>query len=156
MSRFLLILRNQALRDKAKQWVDKAPDGMRLEFREPVRSKEQNDKMWAMLTDISRQIKHQGRTYDPDRWKVLFLYALGQETEFIPSLDGMSFIPYGPRSSELSVAEMSELIEFVIAEGTKRGVVFHDPETKKEAAREGGPEKEARPNAPALNPTQPF
>jgi hypothetical protein len=133
VSRFLLILANDTIRKKAKEWIDKAPVGMRLEFREPRRSTAQNDKMWSMLGDISRQIKHQGRTYDPDRWKVLFMYALGQETEFIPSLDGMSFIPYGPRSSELSVAEMSEMIELMTAWGAEHGVVFHDPPIKEAA-----------------------
>jgi hypothetical protein len=131
--RFLLILANKAIREKAKKWIDAAPDGMRLEFREAKRSTEQNSRMWAMLGDISRQVKHQGRTYDSDRWKVIMLYALGQETEFIPSLDGMSFIPYGPRSSELSVAEMSELIELMTAWGTEHGVVFHDPPIKEAA-----------------------
>jgi hypothetical protein len=134
MSRFLLILANDAVRRKAKEWIDKAPTGMRVEFREAKRSTEQNSRMWAMLGDISRQIKHQGRTYDSDRWKVIFLYALGQETEFIPSLDGMSFIPYGPRSSELSVAEMSEMIELMMSFGAEHGVIFHDPVPKMEAA----------------------
>jgi hypothetical protein len=155
MARFLLILANDTIRKKAKEWIDKAPTGMRVEFREAKRSTEQNSKLWASLSDVSTQVTHQGRRYDPDRWKCLFMYALGQETEFIPSLDGVSFIPYGPRSSELSVAEMSELLELIIAWGTEHGVIFHDPETKKEAANEGGPDKVARPNAPALNSTQP-
>jgi hypothetical protein len=134
VSRFLLILANDAIRKKAKEWIDKAPAGMRLEFREPVRSKEANDKMWACLTDVSRQVLHMGKTYPPDIWKSLFMAALGEEVKFIPALDGVSFIPLGYRSSELSKAEMSELIEFIIAEGTKRGVIFHDPVPKMEAA----------------------
>jgi hypothetical protein len=152
MSRFLLILANDAIRKKAKEWIDKAPAGMRVEFREAKRSTEQNSKLWACLSDVSTQITHQGRRYDPDRWKVIFMYALGRETEFMPSLDGVTFIPYGPRSSELSVAEMSELIEFIVAEGTKRGVIFHDPETKRGADGTAAGPTEAGTNPPALQP----
>jgi NinB protein len=134
MSRHFLILANQAIKNKAHRWIDAVPFGTRFELREAKRSNEQNARMWAMLGDISRQVTHQGRRYDSDRWKVLFLYALGQETEFLPSLDGVSFVPYGPRSSELSVAEMSEMTELMSAWGTERGVIFHDTTHETEAA----------------------
>jgi hypothetical protein len=154
--RFLLILANDAIRKKAKEWIDKAPDRMRVEFREAKRSNEQNSKMWAMLTDISEQVTHAEQKYDTDRWKVIMLYGLGREVEFLPSHDNVTFVPYGPRSSELSVAEMSEMIEFMLAFGAEHDVIFHDPETERGAASADAddPEKEARINAPALHSTQ--
>jgi hypothetical protein len=126
MSRALLVLNNNDVRARAISWVQKAPAGCRVEFREAKRSTEQNDRMWAMLTDIARQKEHCGRKYDAALWKCLFMNALGHETQFIPTLDGTSFMPLGYRSSELSKAEMSALIDLMFAWGAENGVVFHD------------------------------
>lgn len=82
-----------------------------------------------MLTDVSTQIEHAGRRYSPDEWKVLFMHALGQEVKFLPGLDGKTFVPMGYRSSDLSVAEMTDLIEFMFAWGAEHGVVFMDDRT---------------------------
>jgi hypothetical protein len=79
-----------------------------------------------MLTDVARQKDHSGRRYTPDEWKVLFMHACGREVQFMPSLDGKTFIPWGYRSSDLGKEEMSELIDFIGAWGAEHGVVFHD------------------------------
>ena len=162
MSRALLILSTPAMREKAKRWIDTASPSTRVEFKDSKRTIPQNSRLWAMLTDVSRQILHQGRRYSPDRWKAIFMRALGHQMEFIPTLDGKDFFPYGYHSSDLSKAEMSDLMEFIAAEGAERGVIFHEPGpwmeeryTKKEAGGEGSPptpDKEARPNAPTLLP----
>ena len=94
--------------------------------REERRSSEQNAKMWAMLSEFSRQLEHGGRFYEPERWKAILLHAWGQEIEFLPTLDGNGFIPYGNQSSKMTKRDMMSFLEFVIAEGTKRGVVFAD------------------------------
>ena len=86
--------------------------------------------MWAMLTDIAQQKEHCGRRYTPDQWKVLFMHACGREVQFIPSLDGSTFIPWGQRSSELSKEEMSELIDFIAAWGAEHTVIFHDEQVE--------------------------
>jgi len=54
------------------------------------------------------------------------MHACGREVQFIPSLDNSTFIPWGQSSSDLSVGEMSDLIEFMQAWGAENGVVFHD------------------------------
>jgi hypothetical protein len=98
----------------------------RFMVEEERRSLEQNSKMWAMLTEVSNQIEHCGRHYSPDQWKAIFMHAWGQQVEFLPSLDGRTFVPYGHSSSKLSKREMAELFELIIAEGTQRGVKFAD------------------------------
>ena len=125
MSRALLTLVNDAVRQRAHDWVRIAPQGTRVQFSAPKRSTDQNARMWSMLTEIARQKEHCGRKYDTGRWKLLFMHALGQETEFMPALDGSTFIPCNGRSSELSVKEMSELIELMFKWGAENGVVFH-------------------------------
>jgi len=128
MSRAVLILANGNVRERAVDWIKRAPEGTRVEFKGPKRTLDQNALMWAMLGDIAEQKKHLGRSYNTDQWKCIFLHALGRETQFIPALAGKDFIPYGQRSSDLSKEEMSELIDFMHAWGTENGVQFHAPE----------------------------
>jgi hypothetical protein len=134
MSRAVLILANDEVRNRATDWCKRAPAGTRVEFKGPKRSLEQSAKMWAMLTDIATQKLHHGRRFPAETWKVLFMDALGREVEWVPSLDGQQAIPIGHHSSDLSKEEMSELIECIAAWGAEHGVVFHDPTLAREAA----------------------
>jgi len=126
VSRHLLVLNSTAVKERACRYVKAAPFGTRVEFKAQKRSLPQNDRMWAMLTDVAAQKEHNGRKYPPHIWKVLFMKALGCEVEFIPALDGATVIPLGYRSSDLSKQEMSDLIECIAAWGASNGVTFHD------------------------------
>jgi len=124
--RATLILVNDAVRERAAHWARTADVGTRVDFKGPKRTLDQNARFWAMLTDVASQVEHCGRSYTPDAWKVLFLHAIGREVQFLPALDGTTFIPFGQSSSDLSKAEMSDLMEFIASWGAERGVVFHD------------------------------
>lgn len=126
MARALLTMRELADREKAARWAMAAPVGTRIEFKRPKRTLPQNDRMWAMLTDIAAQKEHAGRKYSPDQWKVLFMHACGREVQFIPALDNSTFIPWGQSSSDLSKEEMTALIDFMFAWGAENSVTFHD------------------------------
>lgn len=130
MSRAVLVLSSDGIRERGIDWLRRAPAGTRVEFKGPKRSLDQNSKLWASLTDIATQKEHAGRKYTPDQWKVLFMHACGREVQFIPSLDNTTFIPWGQSSSDLGKDEMSALIEFIFAWGAEHGVVFHDPESR--------------------------
>ena len=127
MGRDLLVLSSPAMRAKAIDRIAKAPDWTRLTFQGPRRTTPQNSRMWAALADVATQVEHMGLRYPAEDWKILFLHALGRETRFVPALDGHSFVPIGQSSSDLSVEEMSELLEFISAYGAEHGVVFHEP-----------------------------
>lgn len=127
MSRSLLILNSPADRSRAIGCVRAAPAGARVELKGARRTLGQNAKMWAMLTDIAEQKTHCGRKYTADQWKVLLLHASGRGVQFIPSLDGATFIPWSQSSRELSREEMSGLIAFMVAWGATNGVAFHAP-----------------------------
>lgn len=126
MSRHLIPINSTADRARVARYVAQAPFGTRVEFKASKRSLPQNDRMWAMLTDIAAQKEHAGRKYTPDIWKVLFMSACGREVQFAPTLDGTAFLPLGYRSSDLTKQEMSDLIEFMLAWGSENGVTFHD------------------------------
>jgi hypothetical protein len=127
MSRALVIIRGKDDRERAARWVMQMPPGGRVEFKAPKRTLDQNSKLWASLTDVATQKEHCGRRYTADQWKILFLHAIGREVQFIPSLDGSTFIPWGQSSSDLSKDEMSTLIDFIECWCAENGVALHDP-----------------------------
>ena len=134
MGRALVLIASDADRKRVAEWARKAPWNTRVEFKAPKRSLPQNDRFWAMLTDVATQKMHGDRRYTPDQWKVIFMHACGREVQFIPSLDGTTFIPWGQSSSDLSKDEMTALMDFIEAWGAEHGVVFHEPEHVTEAA----------------------
>lgn len=127
MSRVIIILLDAEDRALACRWIAKAPVGMRVEFKAAKRSIPQNDRMWAMLTNLSVQLRWHGQMLRPEDWKLVTLDALHRELRIVPNIAGNGFVSLGRSSSDLSKDEMSQLIELIAAFGTEHGVVFHDP-----------------------------
>ena len=125
MNGHTIILQGQSRRDQAKRIIDSVPAGFVVNVKAPTRSSDQNAKLWAMLSDISRA-KPQGRELPPEIWKSLFMAQCGFKPRFEPSLDGQGVVPVGYKSSRLSKAEFSELIESIAAFGAEHGVSFGD------------------------------
>ena len=134
MSRALIILHRQSDRDRAASWVRQAPWGTRITFQEARRTTDQNARMWAMLTEVARQVKWHGQRLSADDWKLVFLSALKQELRMVPALDGRGFVQLGRSSSDLSVAEMGDLMDLIAAFGAREGVVFAEPDGTEVAA----------------------
>jgi hypothetical protein len=88
------------------------------------RTNEQNDRMWAMLRDISRQVEWHGQMLSPEEWKDVFSASLGY-TRIVPGLDGQ-FVQLGARTSRMSKARMSELVELMFAFGAEYDVRWKD------------------------------
>lgn len=126
MTRALIVLNTDADRAKAARWVAAAPEGARVEFKKPQRSIPQNDRMWAMLTDVASQVPWHGLRLSPDDWKIIFLDALKRELRMVPNMDGNGFVNLGRSSSDLSKEEMTDLIDLIHAFGAEKGVTFHD------------------------------
>jgi hypothetical protein len=128
-----VILNSDFARQRAKNLIDKAPNGYVAGVDAPKRTLSQNDKMWAMLTDISVSMPG-GERYTPDEWKPRIMQACGFECQFLPGiLDGHPF-PVGFKSSELNKTQMAALINWMQAWGDEQGVRWSDPEAKEDAA----------------------
>lgn len=125
-----LILYGQREREKAFEWIAKAPDLSRITFSGPKRSIPQNDKLHALLTDISEQVLYHGQKVDVDSLKLVFLDGLKREVRLLPNLDNNGFVDVGRHTSHLDRESMSQLIELVYAWGAQHGVVFSGPEDK--------------------------
>lgn len=126
MSRYTFTLRSAADRARAMKVITAAPPGTRIEVKAAKRSIPQNDRMWAMLTEIAQQLPWHGVKIRPDDYKLLFLDALKRERRMMPNLEGTGFVDLGRSSSDLTKDEMSDLIELIFAFGAKHGVTFHD------------------------------
>jgi len=110
---------------QAKRLIDKAPPGSVIQVSPPKRTEDQNAKFWAMLSDLSRA-KPEGREYPPEIWKSLFMASAGFTPRFEPSLDGKGVVPIGYKSSRLSKAEFSDLIEAIHQYAAEHGVEFSE------------------------------
>lgn len=127
MSRALIVVRGPEDRRDAERLIARTQPGDRIEFKRARRSLPQNDRMWAMLTEIARQVEWYGSKLTPDDWKLIFLDGLKRELRCVPSLDRRGVVNLGRSSSDLTKEEMSDLMELIAAFGAEHGVVFSDP-----------------------------
>jgi hypothetical protein len=108
---------------------------MVVEVRRETRSLAENAKLHALLGRISAQMEWAGAKRDPETWKRLltaaWLRARGEPVEMLPALDGHGVDIVFRRTSDLTVPECAELIEFVQAWAAEHGVrtAYVDPIT---------------------------
>jgi len=127
-----IILAGDTQRHMAKRLIDRAPARAVVNIREASRTSDQNSKLWAMLSDLARA-KPQGRVLRTEAWKCIFMDALGHKPTWEPGLEG-GVVNVGYKSSRLTVAEMSDMIERIYAYGAEHEVIWTDEPTQREAA----------------------
>ncbi len=130
-----IILRTRQDRGRAVRWIENAPDGTVVEFKQKGRSNDQNAAMWSVLTQINRQRPvHNGVKMSAVLWKAVFMQALGAELVMLPTLEGAGLFPFGHRSSKLTVSEMGDLIELMLAWAATEGLVIEHFDGPQEVA----------------------
>jgi hypothetical protein len=105
--------------------VANLPEGYVIKAGPATRTLEANAAMWAMLTDISKQVVWHGRKLDAESWKHIFSSSLRKQ-DVVPNLDGTGFVVMGVSTSSMTKAEMSELLELIAAFGTQHSVRFSE------------------------------
>lgn len=95
-----------------------------VEVKPLTRTIQQNDLMWALLTEISNQVVWHGQKLTPDNWKDVLTAALKRQS-VVPGIDG-GFVVLGQRTSKMSVKELNEVIDLAYAFGAQNGVVFNE------------------------------
>lgn len=125
MSRHVIIIRGPLDRRRAASFIQNCDEGTMVEFKASRRTLDQNSKLWAMLSDISRQVDWYGQKLTAPDWKDVFSAAL-RRARVVPGLDAGTFVPLGMRTSDMTKAEFSDLLELVAAFAAERGVVFGD------------------------------
>jgi hypothetical protein len=116
----------------AKRLIDDAPADNVMKLAKETRRDVQNRKLWPMLQDIQRQVPGM-ESFNTDDIKLRFLNALGTEMRFLPTLENEGIFPVGLRSSTLTVAQFSGLVELLYKFGAEHDVVWSDPAERKSA-----------------------
>jgi hypothetical protein len=119
-----LVIDSHYRRQQAHKLVEAAPIGAVLTIKPASRSADQNAKLWALLSDISRAMPG-GRKHTPEVWKELFCHACGHAVQFEMGLNGQPF-PTGFRTSRMSKAEMSDLIDFISSWAAEQGITLRE------------------------------
>jgi hypothetical protein len=127
MSRATVILGSPTKRQLAASWCMDAPAGTVVEFKQSKRTEDQNRRMWAMLTDVARQLPWHGVRLTPEDYKLLFMDALNQEMRLVPNINGNGFVNLGRSSSKLTKSEFGDLMTLIEEFGARHGVRFNEP-----------------------------
>ena len=113
------VLAHVQARARALAAVTAAPDGWRVVIEPPTRSGEQNAALHALVTEIAQRCDWAGRRWDVETWKRLLVSAWGrtngQQMHIVPALDGNGVDIVPIRTSKLTRAECSDLLEYVQA-----------------------------------------
>lgn len=116
--------------------VDRAIEiGAWVTFKTDKRTVDQNSLLWALLTDVSRQAEWHSKLREPEEWKDLFtasVLAAKGGLEIVPGLMG-GFVILGLHTSDMTRAEMGDLIDWITAWGAQNGVTFSEPEQARAA-----------------------
>ena len=121
-----VILRGDDQRALACDLIRRAPADAVVTVKEAARNLDQNARLWAMLSDISRA-KPEGRRHTPEVWKALMMNACGYAVQFETGLNGEPF-PVGFRSSRLTKAQFADLITVAQEYGDRHGVPWSEPD----------------------------
>jgi hypothetical protein len=97
-----------------------------VEIKPETRTLAQNARLWAMLTDVSKQVDWYGRKLSEEEWKHVFTASLAKQ-DVVPGIDG-GFVVLGKSTSKMTKPEMSELQQLIEAFGAQQGVRFTAPE----------------------------
>lgn len=125
MERQVFQLVSPLVRRNAAHAVASAPDGYRCEIRPKTRTLAQNDILWSILTDISRQVDFVVNgalvKVSPEEVKDILTAGLRRETRMAMGLDG-GMVLLGQRTSKMTVRQMTDLIDLAHAFGNEKGV----------------------------------
>lgn len=127
---------HQELTSKGWPWLKAmlmAGHKMQVRIEKETRSLEQNALLHALLTDISKQVEWAGKKRDVDTWKRLLTAAWcranNEQVELLPAIDGHGVDIVFRKTSHMTVAELTDLIEFIHAWCAEQGIVYMDPST---------------------------
>lgn len=114
------VLANEAVRKSVALFaVQVAPAGWRVTFEPPKRGLDINAALHATLGEISARVPWAGKHRSIECWKRLlvaaWMRATGEQVEMLPALDGHGVDIVYSQTSEMTQAQMRDLMGFVDA-----------------------------------------
>ena len=115
----IFFLKHEQARRGVAAFAAVAPEGWRVTFEPPKRGLDINAALHATLGEIAERCKWAGAHRSIECWKRLmvasWMRAVGEQVEMLPALDGHGVdIVYSP-TSEMTQAQMRDLMSFVDA-----------------------------------------
>jgi hypothetical protein len=106
-------------RQRAFEAIAAAPKGYKVTIEPPKRNSDINAALHAKLGEIAERVEWAGKRWDIETWKRLLVAAwtraTGERTLILPALDGHGVDIVFRRTSEMTQAEMRDLLAFVDA-----------------------------------------
>ena len=137
MTNIIITKENRAERTKyASHVITEKLEGGKVELtiRRPSRSRDQEKLYHKLISIVADQVKVMGNKYDVAIWKALLVDQFAQDKEQLgyplkkpgtvfPAMDGSGrLVSIRPSTTGFTVAESSEFIEFLYAQGIELGV----------------------------------
>jgi NinB protein len=98
--------------------------------RDETRSDEQNRRMWAMLSDLSKQLQWpvdgEMQWLSKEDWKVIISAGIKRHQRVAKGIEG-GFVMLGESTSRMTMKDFAEMIELMFAFGAEHGVIWSDP-----------------------------
>jgi len=133
---FHLQNQEQASAVMAKIWPKvkenlKAGKLLRMEIKAESKSRDQETKYHAMLSEIAVQAQHMGAKWDAESWKRFLVYEFCKQLglpqgQIVPSLDGSGIVQLGLQTRDFSKERAAEFITFLEAWGANNGIIYKD------------------------------
>lgn len=108
--------------------IREVPDGYTVTIQPPKRSMVQNSKMWCMLGDLAKQVNWYGLKLSSEDWKDVLSASLRKEIRTVPNIDGNGLVVLGMRTSQMTIGQMNEMIEYMYAFGASKEVKWSEVE----------------------------
>lgn len=122
-----MIYRLYGNRSNVLKAIKTAPEGYMVEVKEPNRTLEQNALLWALLRDVTKQVKWYDRWLTTHDWKAMFTASL-KKSDVVPGIDG-GFVVLGQSTSKMTKKEFSDLCELIYSFGAEHGVIWSDEQS---------------------------
>lgn len=117
--RLFILAHGEARRRAAAFVVDEAPAGYTVTIAPPKRNSDINAALHAKLGEIAARVEWAGKRWDIETWKRLLVAAwtraTGEPSLILPALDGHGVDIVFRRTSEMTQAEVRDLLGFVEA-----------------------------------------
>ena len=107
----------------------KAGKQLRMEIKAESKTRDQEEKYHAMISEIATQAQHLGAKWSAEDWKRLLVDLFAKETglqggKIIPSLDGQGIVQLGLQTRNFTKEQAMEFITFLEAWGASNGIIF--------------------------------
>ena len=126
-------LRDQRIKNNCLDVIKELPTDDKkplvVKIQPMTRSLEQNSKLHALLSDISKQCEFNGQKRDIDTWKMIMVsahkIATGGKAEMVIGLEG-EVINLRESTAQMSVQRLASLIEYVQSWAVENDVILSD------------------------------